>query len=65
MTPLFTIELDSAEWVRVMRTRLGLTQAQLAARLGVERRTISHYEVGISKVSQARVADILRLAEMS
>ena len=31
----------------------------------VERRTISHYEVGISKVSQARVADILRLAEMS
>ncbi|HMF27138.1 MAG TPA: helix-turn-helix transcriptional regulator [Candidatus Cybelea sp.] len=65
MTPLFTIELDGAEWVRVMRTRLDLTQAQLAKRLGVERRTIMRYETGVCKISQARMTEIMRLAEMT
>lgn len=65
MMPLFTVELDPAEWVRVMRTRLGLTQRQLAKRLGVCRKTVNYYENGVSKISQAQVAEIRRLLDIS
>ena len=38
----------SAEFVRSARERLGLTQAELGDKLGLERRTIMRYETGSS-----------------
>jgi len=61
---LFMIELYPDEYLRIMRARLELTQAQLANRLGVERRTISRYERGIFAIPQDRLELIKRLAEM-
>ena len=63
MTPLFVLELYEDEWLRVMRSRLELTQGALAKRLGVARQTVSYYENGILKVSQEHIAQIRRMAE--
>ncbi|HMF27530.1 MAG TPA: helix-turn-helix transcriptional regulator [Candidatus Cybelea sp.] len=63
MKPLFTLELHPDEWLRVMRSRLELTQGELAERLGVERRSVMRYELGICKIPQARLEAIRRMAE--
>ena len=39
----------SATLVQRERTRLGLTQAQLAERLGVHERTVARWELGLFK----------------
>lgn len=35
-----------------LRARLGLTQAQLAERLGVDRNTVTRWEMGLRKISE-------------
>jgi transcriptional regulator with XRE-family HTH domain len=61
----FTIELHPDEWLRVIRARLELTQAQLAKRLGIERRTVLRYETGIFRIPKAKLEAIERMAEQN
>jgi len=60
-----TLDLEPDEWLRIMRSRLELTQGELAARLGVSRKTLSGYEQGLYKISQARMRQIMQLTEMT
>lgn len=43
-----------------LRTKLGLTQRQLALKVGVDQRTISHIEKGIRKPSLALTVRLAR-----
>jgi transcriptional regulator with XRE-family HTH domain len=60
---LFTLDLYPDEWLRIMRSRLELTQAQLAQRLGLERRTVSRYEAGLFRIPPAKMEAIKRMAD--
>lgn len=46
--------------VRAARKRLGLTQAQLAARLGLARNTVTRWEIGLRSVPKM-AATLLRM----
>ena len=63
MTPMFVLKLHQDEWLRVMRSRLELTQGALAKRLGVARQTVCLYENGVLKIPQLRIEQVRRLAE--
>ena len=45
------VKLRFGEWFRVARGRAGLTQAQIAERLGVKPQTVSNWENGVSSPS--------------
>jgi len=47
---MITVELYPDEYLLILRTRLEMTQSQLAKRLGVNRATIMRYETGQSRV---------------
>jgi DNA-binding XRE family transcriptional regulator len=57
------LELYPDEYPRIMRARLELTQAQLAKRLGLERRTVMRYEQGTFQIPRARMEAVKRMAE--
>ena len=59
------IELFPEEFLRVMRARLELTQAELAKRLGVERRTLLRYEQGVFKIPEEKLEAVKRMAEVT
>ena len=59
---VITVALYPDEYLRLMRSRLEMTQAQLARRLGIERRTVMHYEKGRFKIPHARLHEIERMA---
>lgn len=65
MTPMFVLKLHQDEWLRVMRSRLEMTQGALAKALGVERRTVMRYENGICKIPHERMEQIRRMAEQT
>lgn len=50
------------EQLKSIRERLGLTQAQLAQRMGVERNTINRWEMGLNRIP--RMAQLL-LAQLT
>ncbi|MHB8577613.1 MAG: ATP-binding protein [Dehalococcoidia bacterium] len=52
---------DRGAWVQRLRTALGLTQEQLAARLGVAFSTVNRWESGRSRPSPAAVRALLQL----
>jgi transcriptional regulator with XRE-family HTH domain len=58
------VELYPDEYLRIMRGRLEMTQAQLAKRLGVARQIVSYYENGIFKIPKARLDAIKQMAEI-
>jgi transcriptional regulator with XRE-family HTH domain len=60
----FMLELHPYEWLRVMRSRLELTQHALAKRLGVERRTVLRWESAICKIPTAQIEKIKHLAAL-
>lgn len=60
---MITIDVDSDEWLRIMRGRLELTQGALAKRLGVTRQVINYYENGLLKIPPARMELIRRWTE--
>ncbi|MBI2061184.1 MAG: helix-turn-helix transcriptional regulator [Nitrospirae bacterium] len=55
----------SARRVRQIRKRLGLTQAELAERLGTTRTTISRWEAGIRQPSRMVLNALGWLVEIS
>jgi transcriptional regulator with XRE-family HTH domain len=60
---MISLELYPDEYLRVLRARLALTQAQLAKRLGIERRTVLRYEQGTFQIPPARLEAVRRMAE--
>lgn len=54
---------DLAEYLRQLRTRLNLTQEQLATRLEVSFATVNRWESGKTKPQRAQIAQIEKLAE--
>lgn len=46
--------------IKTARTRLGITQAELASRIGIERTVLSHWENGDN---DPRTADLPRIAD--
>jgi len=63
MTRPIILELEPDEYLRIMRSRLELTQAQLARRLGIERRSVMRYETGICRIPPERLEAIQRMAD--
>ena len=57
------VELYPEEYLRILRTRLEMTQAELARRLGLERRAVMRYETGICKIPKARLRRVERMTE--
>ncbi|UCE67222.1 MAG: helix-turn-helix transcriptional regulator [Candidatus Zixiibacteriota bacterium] len=43
--------MDYAKYVKNIRKKLGITQEQLAERIGVKRTTVGNYEIGVIKPS--------------
>jgi transcriptional regulator with XRE-family HTH domain len=63
VTLVIKVELYPDEYLRLMRSRLEMTQAELARRLGIERRTVMRYENGVFKIPGDRLDAIRRMAE--
>lgn len=59
---MVTASVGSPEWIRGLRTELGLTQSQLAERLGVTVVTISRWENGQSRPNRLAVKALTTLA---
>ena len=47
--------------VRIIRKRLGVTQAELAALLGVTRETVTRWETGVRRVSPLAARLLVRI----
>jgi DNA-binding XRE family transcriptional regulator len=60
---MIPVELYPDEYLRVMRSRLEMTQAELAKRLGIERRTVMRYEHGIFKMPKELLDAVERMVE--
>jgi DNA-binding transcriptional regulator YiaG len=43
----WNVEMMPPDQLKAIRARLGFTQAQLAAKLGVERNTVNRWEMGL------------------
>jgi transcriptional regulator with XRE-family HTH domain len=63
MSNQIRLELYPYEYLRVVRCRLNMTQAELARRLGIARQVVSYYENGIFQIPQQRLETIRQLAE--
>lgn len=46
------------------RTRVGLTQAELAVQAGLSLRTLQHYEQGSKDLAKAAASTVLKLARI-
>ena len=60
--------MTDAAWLRAMRDRLGLTQADLAAQIHVTQATVSRIESGeirLTPRTRAQVEQLLREVEVS
>jgi len=60
---MIPVELYPNEYLRVMRMRLEMTQAQFAKELGVARGTVVRYEIAENKISPERLEEIKRMVE--
>jgi len=60
-----TLDLHPDEYLRVMRGRLQMTQAQLAKHLGVNRKTVMRYEIGESKIPLTLLDLLKRMVEQT
>lgn len=58
------IDLMLAERIRQRRTEMGLSQLELASRLGISDQQLSKYEGASNRVSAARLYDIARALEV-
>lgn len=58
-----TIRSDVADWIRTLRRQLGLTQGQLAERLGVTFVTVSRWENGQARPNRLALKALGNLAE--
>jgi len=58
---MIPVELYPHEYLRLTRTRLEMTQSQLARRLGIARQVVSYYENGIFKIPEERLDEIKRM----
>jgi transcriptional regulator with XRE-family HTH domain len=65
VTLVIKVELYPDEYLRLMRSRLEMTQAELARRLGIERRTVMRYENGIFKIPPAQLHAVEQMAEQN
>jgi len=55
--------MSISEQIREHRTRLGLTQAQFAARIGVISVTVCRWETGVSRPSHLALAKIREIVK--
>jgi len=60
---MITIAIHPSEFMHVMRTRLQMTQGELARVVGVNRRTIMRYETNQSPVPPALMARVREMAD--
>jgi len=58
---VITVKLYPDEYLRIMRHRLEMTQAQLARMFGVSRQMVNYYEKGIVKVPQDRLEAVKQM----
>jgi superfamily II DNA or RNA helicase/transcriptional regulator with XRE-family HTH domain len=56
-------ELGTAEWIRALRRELGLTQSQLAEKLGVTFVTVSRWETGQARPNRLALKALTSLAK--
>lgn len=60
-TPISTKPVTLPEFIRLLRGRSGLTQAQAAAEIGVSVATLSRYESGIRGIPLHHLQGMARL----
>jgi len=58
-----TLKRDTVDWIRGLRRQLGLTQSQLAERLGVTLVTVSRWETGQARPNSLARKALASLAE--
>lgn len=58
-----TVRVHEADWIRTLRRKLGLTQSQLAERLGVTFVTVSRWETGQARPNSLARKALASLAE--
>ena len=58
-----TLKPDKADWIRTLRRQLGLTQSQLAERVGVTFVTVSRWETGQARPNRLALKALASLAE--
>jgi len=56
-----TVELYPHEHLRILRSRLELTQSALAKRLGVSRQAVNYYEQGVNSIPATTLATVERM----
>lgn len=52
------VDVQVGQHIRVLRYKLGMTQQDLATKLGVSFQQLQKYEKGLNRVSASRLADI-------
>ena len=62
---MISVQLYPEEFLRIMRARLEMTQAQLATALGVARGTVTRYELGETKIPAVMLETIKHMVERS
>ena len=56
------VEVYPDEYLRLVRMRLELTQAEFAQQLGVKRCTVMKYESGINQIPTETLAAVIAMA---
>ena len=62
---MISVQLYPEEFLRIMRTRLEMTQAELATTLGIARGTVARYELGESEIPAVMLETIKHMVERS
>ena len=58
------VELHFGQWVRQRRCLLGMTQEQLAEKVGIKFQQIQKYETGANRISSSRLWDISEVMDV-
>jgi len=59
---MISVEVYPDEFLRLVRGRLEMTQAELARKLGIARGSLCRYEIGESSIPPAMMEAIKRIA---
>lgn len=63
MIPVLSVDAHISRAIRSRRRVMGLSQQAVAERLGIQHQLVQKYEVGVCRVSAARLYEMARVLE--